>query len=107
MGYAPYQAYPNHPLSYLAINYITPSPCSCSPPTRLENLQLMDCMPDPIQSIPNLQLDNSNGSQGQKSSPKQFHFDLIPNSYKKLLPLLIQIELVVPTLIKPLTPPYL
>ena len=67
---------------------------------------LSNAMPNPIQSVPNLQLDNLSGNQGQKSSPKQFRFDPIPMSYTKLLPLLIQSELVIPTFTKPLKPLY-
>ena len=67
---------------------------------------LSNVMLDPIQSIPNLQLDNSSGSHKQKLSPKQFCFEPIPMTYTKLLPLLIQIELVIPISTEPLKPPY-
>ena len=106
MGYAPYQAYPNHPLQYPAINYISFGLYSCSPPTKLENLQPMVHMSNLIQSIQNFQLNNPSGSQERKLSPKKLRFDPIPMSYTKLLPLLIQSKLVIQTSTKPLKPHY-
>ena len=106
MEYALYKAYQNHSLHCLAINYISSGPYECLPPTMPENLQPMDPKLDPIQSIPNLQLNNPNGSQGQRLSPKQLRFDLIPMSYIELLPILIQSKLIILTPIEPLKPSY-
>ena len=88
MEYALYQAYPNHPLHYPAINYIPLSLYECSPP-KLENLQLMVHMPDQIQSILDPLPNNPSESQKKRLNPKQPHFDPIPMIYIELLSILV------------------
>ena len=101
-----YTIYPSYPPCYPEINHVTPTsdiyqlPWPEYPPTQTVNPVFMP------QTHQTHRFSIENSERGLKLKKEKYRLDPIPMTYTELLHRLIANHIVVPIVLKPLTPPY-